>query len=202
MVDVAVVGVGKVGAALAAAWQRAGCDVALVAHDLDSSTMISLAATFGFRRMLVGDALSEARAVVFADPREDVATLFAAPGRDEPRAVIIDASTMSRFGVSNVPDLRAHTRGAAVYRAFNTVGWSDFIDPDYGGETPDVFYAGPDDEGRDTLEGLIGQLGLGAVYVGGYDRIELVDSLGQLRLEVLARRPDRDVAVRLLERKV
>jgi len=199
MVDVAVVGVGKVGASLAGAWHRAGLDVALSARELDSSTVISLAASFGLRRLSVADALWTARAVVLADPLDDVATLFASVVPHAP-AVIIDASSGSS-PISSVTALRAHVGGSAVYRAFNTLGWSDYVDPTYGAEVPDMFYAGPDDDGRDTVEGLIGSLGLRPIYAGGYEQIELIDALAALRTAVAAHRPGLDLAVKLLERR-
>ncbi|MEZ5259519.1 MAG: hypothetical protein R2705_22355 [Ilumatobacteraceae bacterium] len=45
-------------------------------------------------------------------------------------------SDEDRFGDA-IPDDRR-----SVYRAFNTLGWSDYVDPTYGSELPDVFYAG------------------------------------------------------------
>ena len=83
MVDVAVVGVGMVGATLAGAWHRAGLDVALAARKLDSSTVISLAVEFGLRRLTVPEAMATARAVVVADPLDAIEMLFA--GVTQPR---------------------------------------------------------------------------------------------------------------------
>ncbi len=190
MVDVAVVGVGDVGARLAAEWHRVGCEVALVTLDLDSSTTISLAAAHGLRRMLVRDALAEARVVVLADPVDDVDTLFGGCDGLDVRAVVIDASDLAAAALGNVTALRSHTRGACVYRAFDTAGWIDAVgaDGDRNGEARRIFYAGPDDEGRDTVEGCFGQLGMRMVYVGGSECIDVVDALSRVRLEVLAAR--------------
>lgn len=202
MVDVAVVGVGKVGATLAAAWHRAGLDVALAARELESSTMISLAASFGLRRLTVADAMAEARVVVVADPRDTIEELFSGLDVDRVRAVVVDASPGDPERTSHLEVLRRLTIGSSVYRAFNTLDWSDYVDPDYDGVVPDLFYAGPEDDTRDPVEGLIGSLGLRPVYVGGYEEIELIDALAALRTAVAARRPGRDVAVKLLERRL
>ena len=115
---------------------------------------------------------------------------------------MIDASPGDRDLGPQLRALRDAVHGAAVYRAFNTLAWSDYVDPDYGGTVPDLFYAGPDDDTRDPVEGLVGALGLRPVYVGGYDQIELVDSLAALRSAVAGHRPGHDVAVKLLEREI
>jgi 8-hydroxy-5-deazaflavin:NADPH oxidoreductase len=200
MVDVAVVGVGRVGGTLACAWHRAGLDVALAGRELDSSTIISLAASFGLRRLTVSEALARARVVVVADPLDTIDTLFGDLVGADIRAVVVDASPGDRELDSDLGHLRAALCGTPVYRAFNTLTWSDYVDPDYGGTLPDLFYAGPDDEPREAVEGLVGALGLRAVYVGGYEQIELVDSLAALRTAVARHRPGHDVAVKLLER--
>ena len=65
--------------------------------------------------------------------------------------------------------------------AFNTLGWENFAEPDHDGETADLFYCGADDGlGRGVVEGLIRDVGLGPVYVGGLDQADVLD--GVLRL--------------------
>jgi predicted dinucleotide-binding enzyme len=199
MLDVALVGVGPVGSALAAAWHHAGLEVGLVGRTLDSSTMISIAAAHGLRRLHLPDAVGEARAVVLADPCDDPADLFDSVRGSFPTAVFVDAST-GGGDASRTEVLRSATGGAQVYRAFNTLGWSELASEYAAAELPDVFYAGPDDEGRDIVEGLVGSLALRPVYLGGYERMRLIDSLAELRDAVQTYRPGREVAVRLLER--
>lgn len=191
MLDVAVVGVGTIGAALAATWQRAGLEVALVGRDLETSTMIRVAATLGLRRWYLDEALLTSRAVVIADPIEPVPELFSALGRITPSAVVFDATEIERNGITHVAAIRSAVPRAAVYRAFTTTGWANAVPT--AGAVPagpaagDLLYAGPDDVGRDIVEGLTARVGFRPVYVGGYDRIELVDSLARRRLDMLGR---------------
>ncbi|MEZ5259518.1 MAG: hypothetical protein R2705_22350 [Ilumatobacteraceae bacterium] len=71
---------------------RAGLSVGLVARNLDSSTMFSIAAEFGLPRLYLPEAARSARVVVVADPRESVADLFEDLLGVHASAIFIDAA--------------------------------------------------------------------------------------------------------------
>ena len=74
---------------------------------------------------------------------------------------MIDASPGDRDLGPQLRALRDAVHGAAVYRAFNTLAWSDYVDPDYGGTVPDLFYAGPDDDTATRSKGWSARSGCG-----------------------------------------
>jgi 8-hydroxy-5-deazaflavin:NADPH oxidoreductase len=169
--------------------------------------VISLAASLGLARVTVAEAMATARVVVVADPLDSIEVLFDGLTPERSRAVVIDASPgcypmAGDLAGRMISALRACTGGASVYRAFNTVPWPNSIGWIDEAEVPDVFYAGPEDDTREVVEGLVGALGLRPVYVGGYDAIELVDSIAALHTAVARHRPGREIAVKLLEREI
>ena len=123
---------------------------------------------------------STARAVVVADPLDTIDNLFAGVGSDGRGAVIIDASPGDP-DLGRAPSAPARRPGAAVYRAFNTLMWTDFVDPDYGGTVPDLFYAGPDDEPANRSKDWWRASGSGRSTSAGTSRSNWSTSLAALR---------------------
>ena len=86
---------------------------------------------------------------------------------------------------------------AGLYRAFNVYGFEVYDNAVIGGVQPDLFYAGPEGS-RDEVEGLIRDVGLNPIWVGGADAADTVD--GVLRLWfTLARRHGRHIAFKLIK---
>ena len=97
--------------------------------------------------------------------------------------VVLPGTGQGNFGgpvVSNVETISSRAAGAKVFRAFNTLGWENFATPLFGETRADLFYCGPDDEARPVVEGLIEEVGLRPVWVGGLDQVQLVDAIGSL----------------------
>lgn len=57
--------------------------------------------------------------------------------------------------------------GAHVVKAFNIVGNSHMVDPDFPGGPPDMFICGGDDAAKGTVKGLLTSFGWGVIDVGG-----------------------------------
>jgi predicted dinucleotide-binding enzyme len=73
-----------------------------------------------------------------------------------------------------------HTPRARVFRAFNTLGWENFANPEFEGGPADLFYCGSDGDARMAVEQLITDIGLRPVYLGGVEQVGLVDAIGSL----------------------
>jgi 8-hydroxy-5-deazaflavin:NADPH oxidoreductase len=86
------------------------------------------------------------------------------------------ASTPNR---ASVKAIAAAAPAAAVYRAFNSLGWENFAEPMMDGMQADLLFAGPESH-REEVERLIADIGLRPVYVGDLDKAPLVDALGGL----------------------
>jgi len=186
MTSIAVIGSGNIGATIGEAWRRAGHEVAF------ASRSPAPPETLG-----IGDAIAGAEVVLLAVPGAAVPELLAEHGAALDGRVVIDATNDVGGERLHHRDAYAeHAAGARFARAFNTLGFEMFADPSVGGEVVDLFWCGPDDAG---VEGLIADVGLRPVWVGGVEAFDLVDSLTQLWFTLALRQGrGRRLAFRLL----
>jgi predicted dinucleotide-binding enzyme len=114
---------------------------------------------------------------------DETVTMLAA---DLAGKIVVDAANRigARLGDQSVMNSAAaladHAPTASVFRAFNSLGWENFDQPEIGGVQADLLFAGPDGDGRVAVEQLIADVGLRPVYVGGPEAVPLVDALGGL----------------------
>jgi predicted dinucleotide-binding enzyme len=108
--------------------------------------------------------------MLLAVPGGAVPQILAAVAPALLETIVMDAT--NNVGGSGALNARAAVDQAAptarYYRAFNTVGWENFAEPVFNdGQRADLFFAGPDDDARETVEDLITAAGLRPVWVGG-----------------------------------
>jgi predicted dinucleotide-binding enzyme len=185
---VAVIGAGRVGGTIGGRWEAAGHEVV---YGLRDPSKVPGAKS-------ISAALGSAGTVLLAIPGNAVAQLVREHARELDGKLVIDAT--NNFGGASMnswPEISAVLPKAKLYRAFNSYGFDVFTEPLIGGERPDLFYAGPEGESQKDLERLIADAGLGPVWVGGADAVDVVD--GVLRLWfTLARHRGRRIAFRLI----
>ena len=187
MTDIAILGTGNIGGTLVRRWAQAGHDLALGVRDTGTDRVRALVdeltgAGVTISAALIEEAISAAPVVVIAIPGASVPDLLETVGGALAGRVVVDTTNDMTATVAHHADaFTQHAPQAVVYRAFNTLGWENFAEPDHDGETADLFYCGADDGlGRGVVEGLIRDVGLGPVYVGGLDQADVLD--GVLRL--------------------
>jgi predicted dinucleotide-binding enzyme len=163
METIAVIGAGPVGRTLAAAWVKAGHQVAIGSRTPETATVpVGAAVTEPL------PALEEARVVVYAVPGAAMADTLAAHTVELEGRIVIDATNNMApdRGAPELSGLRYLPDGAIGFRAFNSVGWDGIADPAFGGEVADMFFAGPDGAEREVVAGLITDVGFRPVYAG------------------------------------
>lgn len=183
---IAIIGAGSVGPALAGNLSASGHDVVVGTRDPQGGAASAARETLGDVPVLTIDAaLDGADAAVLAVPGAAMDDLIAAHGAALDGKLVVDAAnrigeSLSHEGEMNsVAALAAAAPSAAVYRAFNSLGWENFADPVIDGVRADLLYAGPASR-REEAEELIAGVGLRPVYVGDLDKVGLIDSLAAL----------------------
>jgi 8-hydroxy-5-deazaflavin:NADPH oxidoreductase len=165
---IAVVGAGNIGRTLGGKWTAAGHEV-----------------VYGVRRpgepdaASVEDAAAGAEVVVLAVPGAAAKDVVASLGDRLAGKVVVDA-TNDVQGSSKLHALDELADGAHPVRAFNTLGWENFADPEIDGVTVDLLYAAEEGVAKETAEALIRDVGLEPVWVGGVDAFDVVDSVTRL----------------------
>jgi len=198
---IAVIGSGNIGGTLGAKWAAAGHAVSFGVRDPHSpKTKAALAAARNAHVTGIGDAIAAADVVVLALPSAAVAETLAAHGAALGHKLVID--TTNKFGapvVNSIAEIRAAAPHALICRAFNSLGWEVFANPQVGGVQADLFYCGPDGEARATIEQLIAEVGLRPVRAGSLDQASVVDAMGALWVSmVFGQKMSRHSAFKLL----
>jgi predicted dinucleotide-binding enzyme len=187
MTDIAVIGSGNIGGTLARKWSAAGHAVTIGARDPGKAA--ALAGEMGVRAATVEEAIADGEVVLFAIPGASMASTLQTVGAALDGKVAIDAANSIREATANNAEaFGAHAPGAAYVRAFNALGWELFADPVVDGVQVDLFFCGPDGGPRTTVEGLIADVGLRPVWIGGPEDVEIVDALLRLWITLAMQR--------------
>jgi predicted dinucleotide-binding enzyme len=181
MTTIAVLGAGNIGATLARKWAAAGHAVTIGTRDPDHPARRDLAAETGASLATHRDAVATADVVLVALPGSAVAPVIAALGPALDGKLVVDATNNVGGPVMNgLAAVGEYAPGAVAVRAFNTLGWENIADPDFGDTQADLLWCGPDGDAGALMQRLIADVGLRPVRVGGLDQIQLVDMLAGL----------------------
>lgn len=190
--DIAIIGAGNVGKALATAFTRAGHNVAIASRDPEDAGALA-AATGSTLATSSAEAARAADLVVLAIPfasASDVATEIAEATTGKP---VVDVSNRISFGPggpeidttsSNGEAVGALFPDAHVVKAFNTLFASNQADPIADGVQLDGFVAGDDAAAKATVLELIASIGLNPVDVGPLSRSRQLEALSFLNMSL------------------
>jgi predicted dinucleotide-binding enzyme len=202
--NIAVLGCGNIGGTLGQKWAQAGHTVTFgVRHPNDEKTQ-ALVGSYGPQASLTGTAaaIASSPVVVFAIPGSGVEAAVAEHSAALAGKIVLDATNkIGQQPAHNLAAFTAHAPTAHWYRAFNHLGWENFENPRYGAEVADLFFCGAPGEPRAVVEGLISDVGLRPVYIGGPDQADNVDALLRLWMALVrGQGMGRGVAFKLLRR--
>ncbi len=203
--NIAIIGTGNVGGALAERWAKAGHTIRLGVRDT---------AAFKGRELLDLPKVS-AHSIADAVKASDVVLIAATPQAtnaiamqldDVEGKVIIDAMNSVRTRPEPYADtfeaLKALTRGAHLVKCFNSTGFENMRDPSYGYTAIDMFMAGHSEKGKATARQLALDAGFAECYdFGGDDRVSLLEqfALAWINLAVMQGQ-GRGIAFKVLRR--
>jgi predicted dinucleotide-binding enzyme len=183
--QVAIIGSGNVGNALAGALRRAGHTV-----------------TFGVRRprpgeagtVTIAEAIDRADATILAVPFGAVADVIAAASGLAGK-ILIDATNplgmgpeglqlTLGFNTSGAESVAALAPQARVFKAFNQTGFENMSDAQVYPVRPVMFVAGDDPAGKQVVLTLVADAGFEAVDFGGLRGARLLEPLAMLWIEL------------------
>jgi 8-hydroxy-5-deazaflavin:NADPH oxidoreductase len=187
--QVAIVGSGNVGKALASSFTRAGHGVTLTASNPDharaAATQTGAQAADSNQQ-----AIGAAEVVVLAVPYPAVDAVLAEAGDALAGKVLID--TTNRVdpadpgsvldGTSAAEQIQARVQGARVVKAFNTAFAARQADPVVEGVALDGYLAGDDEGAKQTVAKLVGSIGFRPVDVGPLVMARALEALALLNI--------------------
>ncbi|TNE47793.1 MAG: NADPH-dependent F420 reductase, partial [Bacteroidetes bacterium] len=142
--QIAIIGTGKVGGALATQWARAGHTIHLGVRDIGQFKGNHLLENPNTSLHLTRQAVQLSDVILVATPPELAPELTEVFG-DVTGKVIVDATNAIRNRPGPYPTAYhafAALTKAQVVKCFNTTGFENMSDPDYGSVRLDMFMAG------------------------------------------------------------
>lgn len=206
MMKIAIIGTGNVGGALATRWAKAGHRIFLGVQDLENFKGKELLINPNTTVHIIQDAVREADLILLATPATAAVEVAQSLG-DTSGKIIIDAMNivMGRgpAGFANTADaLLAHTATRDVVKCFNTTGFNNMADTQYGDMTLDMFVAGDSARGKEAAILLAKDAGFAECYdVGGNDRFSLMEQFAFFWINLaMFRGQGREIGFKLLKR--
>lgn len=188
--NIAIIGTGNVGSALARSFARAGHNVTLAARDAEKTQRVA-AETGATAAPDVAAAARDADVVVLAvwyanEPEVTEQLRPVAAGK-----VVVETSNPltpdysgieTAGGPSAAERLAERLPEARIVKAFNTVFSPVQADPQVHGQPVDALFATDDEEARKSFAALVASAGFRPVYAGPLVRARELESLGFLNI--------------------
>ena len=203
---IAIIGTGNVGGALATKWAQAGHEIFLGVRDTTDFKGAQLLQIGNTSVHLITDAVAAAEVILLATPAPLAVPVAESLG-DTSGKVIIDAMNIvlgrGPEGYDNTADaIIDHTQTAEVVKCFNTTGFNNMLDPQYGDQQADMFVAGDSTRGKAIARQLAIDAGFADCYdVGGNDRFTLMEQFAFFWINLaMFQGQGREIALKLLKR--
>ena len=191
---IAVIGAGNVGGTLGRAWAKAGHEVMFGVLDPSSPKVAALLATTGGRATAgrVAEAATYGAVVALCTPWD--ATESAVRGsRDLAGKILLDCTNPLEKDLSGLAVGRTTSGaelvarwapGARVVKAFNTTGFENMADPDFGGRAATMLIAGDDEAANAVASELAREIGFDPVVAGPLAMARLLEPLALLWIKL------------------
>jgi predicted dinucleotide-binding enzyme len=202
--NIAIIGSGNVGGALAQQWAKKGHEIFLGVKDISRFKGIDLLRQNHIRAFTIPEAVQKAEVVLIATPPTAIFDVLEQSG-DLTGKILIDATN----SVSKSPEpyktvyhcLVDKTHGRVV-KCFNTTGYENILQPEYSDGKADMFMAGDSTESKETARMLALDCGFGNCYdFGNSEKVELLEklALSWINLAILQGQ-GRGIAFRVMKR--
>lgn len=193
--DVAIIGAGNVGSALAGALVRAGHTVTITSTTPDEAR--GVADRTGARFVPTNaEAAASGEVVILAVyyPSVDAVLADLAGGELDGKVVVDvtnpvrpDSSGLAVEGTSAAEEIQARIPAAKVAKAFNTVFASRQAEPEVDGVPVDGYVAADDEDAKAKVLELVGAVGLRPIDVGPLRLARALEAMGFLHISLQLR---------------
>jgi|SRR5665213_514690 len=188
--NIGILGSGNVGGALGRRWAQNGHAIVFASRNPKSVEMKDLVAGAGVNATAAsaGEAVKQSDILLLATPWlatkgvvEGAGNLIGKILIDATNPLLPDLSGLEVGTVNSGGELVAQwAKGAKVVKAFNTVGANIMADSAFPEGKAVVFYCGDDARAKETVQGLVSELGFDARDAGPLRQSRLLEPLAHL----------------------
>lgn len=204
--NIAIIGTGNVGGALATKWSKAGHNIFLGVKDTSNFKGKHLIENPRTTVLVVEEAVAKSEVILIATPATAAIEVVTSLG-DTSGKIIIDAMNivMGRGpkGFDNTSDaILKNTNSNDVVKCFNTTGFNNMIDPIYSEIAVDLFTCGDSAKGKEIAKQLSKDAGFAECYdIGGNDKFQLMEQFAWFWINLaMFQGQGREMAFKLLKR--
>jgi 8-hydroxy-5-deazaflavin:NADPH oxidoreductase len=192
--DVAIIGAGNVGKALAGSLARTGNSVTITAKDAEHAQ--AAADQTGARSAKSNqEAVEGAEAVILAVPNDAIGAVLDDLGDELGGKIVIDVTNRVNLddpgsvldGRSNAEHIQSRLPAAWVIKAFNTAFSVRQSDPVVDGMPADGFVAGDDEEAKRAVLDLVEAVGFRPIDAGPLVMARALEAMGLLIISLQVR---------------
>ena len=176
--NIAIIGTGNVGGALANGWAKKGHTIHLGVQDISQFKGKDLLNNPNTDVQSIADAVAKSEVVLIATPPTAIFSIIEQMG-DVSGKTVIDASNSVRQAPDPYPTvyhaLTDKTSGEVV-KCFNSTGFENMLNPIYNGEGIDMFIAGDSAGAKAVAARLALDIGFASCLdFGKADKVELLE---------------------------
>lgn len=204
--NIAIIGTGNVGGALATKWAEAGHKIYLGVKDLDNFKGKALLQNPNTTLHTITEAVRKSDVILLATPALSAIEVTTALGNTTGK-IIIDAMNiiMNRgpIGYTNTTNaILDHTQTKDVVKCFNTTGFNNIQNPQYNGVPIDVYVAGDSEKGKSIATILAKDAGFAECYnIGNNDKFDLMEQFAWFWINLaMFQGHGREIGFKLLKR--
>lgn len=204
--NIAIIGTGNVGGALAEKWSAAGHNINLGVRDKEQFKGKELLNNPNTAVYSIQEAVSKSEVVIVAVPALMAIPICQLMGNTQDK-IIIDTMNIVR---QNGPEgyktttqaLLDHTDSKDIVKCFNTTGFNNIHNPNYGNTKLDLFVAGDSTKGVIVAQQLAQDAGFDQCYhIGGNDKFEQMEEFARFWINLaLFQGFGREIGFKLLRR--
>ncbi len=203
---IAIIGTGNVGGALATKWANKGHEINLGVQDISDFKGKELLNNPNTKAYSIAEAVQKSEVILIATPATAAVEVAKSLG-DTTGKIIIDAMNivMGRGpqGYKNTTDaILDNTVAKDVVKCFNTTGFNNMQNPNYGNNALDLFVAGDSEKGKAAAIQLAKDAGFAECYnIGGNDKFELMEQFAWFWINLaMFQGQGREIGFKLLKR--
>jgi predicted dinucleotide-binding enzyme len=169
--NIAIIGTGNVGGALAAAWAQKGHQINLGVRDVHNFKGRELLSNINTQVFGILDAVEKSDIILISTPALTAIEVVKSLGNTSGK-IIIDAMNIimgkGPEGYNNTTDaLLDNTQTRDIVKCFNTTGFNNMQNPNYGNTSIDMFVAGDSIKGKEIAIQLAKDAGFAECYSVG-----------------------------------
>ena len=203
---IAIIGSGNVGGALATKWANANHEIIIGVRDTQNFKGKDLLQNKNTTVLSIEAAVKASDVILIATPAPMAVEVAKSLG-DTTGKVIIDSMNivMGRgpVGFTNTSDaILANTSTKDVVKCFNTTGFNNMVNTQYGDQSIDAFVAGDSVKGKEVAIQLAKDAGFAKCYpIGGNDRFTLMEQFAFFWINLaMFQGEGREMAFKILKR--